>query len=179
MIKSFINIIKFRFASPNGRAELFKKDGMKIGDNCEVYPGVSFGTEPYLISIGDHVRITANVKFITHDGGVWVIRKLKDRPQIDKFGTITIGNNVMIGSGSIIMPNAKIGNNCIIGAGAVVTGAIPDNSVAAGVPARVISDIDSYYEKNLHRFVDTKGLSPKEKKSYILSNYDKIFGLDK
>ncbi len=49
-----------------------------------------------------------------------------------------IGDDVWIGHRVIILPGAKIGNGCVIGAGAVVTGTIPDYSVAAGVPARVI-----------------------------------------
>lgn len=45
------------------------------------------------------------------------------------------------------MPGCKIGNKVVIGAGAVVTKDIPDNSVAVGVPARVIKTADEYFEK--------------------------------
>lgn len=61
------------------------------------------------------------------------------------FGKIEIGDNVHIGWNTIIMPNVSIGNNCVIGAGAVVTKSIPDNSVAVGVPARVIESIDEKF----------------------------------
>ena len=161
-------------ATPRERAQVLKKNGLNIGDDCEIYPGVMFGTEPYLITIGNHVRIAANVKFITHDGGVWVIRELKNLPEIDKLGEISVGNNVMIGIGAILMPGVNIGNNCIIGAGAIVTQHIPDNSVVAGVPACVISDIESYYEKNLPHFSNTKGMSPQEKREWIERHYAKI-----
>lgn len=60
---------------------------------------------------------------------------------------ITIGNHVYIGNNVIILPGVNIGNNVIIGAGAVVSKDIPDNSVAVGVPARVIKSADDYFEK--------------------------------
>lgn len=122
----------------------FKKGGGRIGSHCEIHSQVEFGGEPYLITIGDHVRITQGVKFITHDGGVWVLRKITGLSDIDVFGPIKIGNNVHIGWNAIIMPNVTIGDNCIIGAGAIVTKSIPSNSVAVGVPAKVIESIDEY-----------------------------------
>lgn len=147
----------------------FRKKGGIIGTGCEIFPNVEFGSEPYLISIGDNVRITNGVRFVTHDGGMWVLRNigLKDA---DCFGRIIIGNNVHIGWNAIIMPNVHIGDNCVIGAGAVVTHDIPDNSVAAGVPARVIESIDEYYDKAKKRCVYTKNYSWDEKRDYLLKN---------
>jgi len=120
-----------------------KKVGVTFGEECK-FIKPNFGTEPFLINIGDHVEITAGVKFITHDGSVWVFRKL--HPGIEIFGPIKIGNNVFIGMDSIILPNITIGNNCIVGAGSVVSKNIPDNSVAVGVPARVIKTMNEFYE---------------------------------
>ena len=111
-----------------------------LGDNCEIFPDVEFGSETYLISIGNQVRITNGVRFVTHDGGAWVLREL-GLDNIDLFGKITMGNNVHIGWNAIIMPNVSIGNNVVVGAGAVVTKNIPDNSVAVGNPARVIKTL--------------------------------------
>lgn len=50
--------------------------GVKIGKDCLILsnPFRSFGSEPYLVSIGDHIEITSGCQFITHDGGVWIIR---------------------------------------------------------------------------------------------------------
>ncbi len=62
-------------------------------------------------------------------------------------GTIEIGDNVFIGARSIILYNVKIGNNCIIGAGSIVTKDIPDNSVAVGVPAKVIGKYEDIVKK--------------------------------
>jgi acetyltransferase-like isoleucine patch superfamily enzyme len=82
-----------------------QKVGVKFGKGCKFIKPY-FGTEPFLIEIGDHVEITAGVTFITHDGSVWVFRE--KFPEIDFFGPIKIGNNVFIGTGAIILPNVTI-----------------------------------------------------------------------
>lgn len=148
----------------------FLLGGGIIGNGCEIFPDVEFGSEPYLIHIGNHVRITNGVRFVTHDGGLWTLRELglKDA---DCFGPITIGDNVYIGWNAIIMPNVQIGNNCVIGAGAVVTKSIPDNSVVAGVPAKVIETIDEYTEKVKKKCDYTKSMSWKSKKEYLYKKY--------
>ena len=51
--------------------------GVKVGENCRFYamtPGM-FGTEPWLITIGNNVHITAECQLITHDGGTLIVRK--------------------------------------------------------------------------------------------------------
>ena len=55
---------------------------------------------------------------------------------------VKIGNDVWIGGNVTILPGITIGNNVVIGAGAVVTHDIPDNSLAMGVPARVVRQLD-------------------------------------
>ena len=98
-----------------------------------------------IITLGNNVHITDGVKFITHDGGTLLFR---DRvPDLEITKPITVGDNVYIGNNVILMAGAKVGNNVVIGAGAVVTKEIPDNSVAVGVPARVIKTADAYFEK--------------------------------
>lgn len=168
-MKSLIDKIRIKLASPKERAELLKKDGLAIGNNCEIYPNVNMGSEPYLISIGDHVRITSDVSFITHAGGVWVVRELLNDNSLDIFGSIKIGNNVMIGTGAIIMPNVHIGDNSIVAAGAVVTKDVPSGTVVGGTPAKKIETIQEYIEKNKSKCVKTKNLSYVEKKKYLQS----------
>lgn len=146
--------------------------GLTIGDECEVHPNVSFGSEPYLINIGHHVRINSGVTFVTHDGGVWVLREYLKKSdfnseKIDVFGKIKVGNNVHIGNNSIIMPNVTIGDNCIIGCGSIVTKSIPHDSIAAGVPAKVIETLDEYVKKNETRFLYSKAMNPDEKRNYL------------
>ena len=65
----------------------------------------------------------------------------------ERFGGLENGDNVFVGSGTHILYDTKIGSNVIIGTCSVVTKDIPDNSVVAGVPARVIGTFDDYVEK--------------------------------
>lgn len=154
-----------------------RNKGVCIGENCDIYPTAEFGSEPYLIKLGDFVRVNHHVKFITHDGGVWVLRhylNMKNSKDIDLFGSITVENNVHIGTGATIMPGVSIGDNCIIGCDAVVTKNIPDNSIAVGVPAKVIESLDEYIEKHMNEFditIRNKGYSEREKRNYLINKY--------
>lgn len=164
-MKKILNMILMIILPPEIYAKYL---GVKIGNNCEFYKNIKWGSEPYLIKIGNNVRITSGVKFITHDGGVWVLRNIKNDKSIDVFGKITIGDNCHIGWDAIIMPGVSIGNNCVIGAGAIVTKNIPDNSVAVGVPAKVIESIDEYDNKVNKKCICTKNMSSKEKKKELM-----------
>ena len=141
--------------------------GVKIGQNCRLL-NVSFGTEPYLITLGDHVSATST-KFVTHDGGIWVFR---DRFQdIDIVAPIKIGNNVYLGLDTVILPGVTIGDNVIIGARAVVTNDIPSNCVAVGIPARPIKSIDDYWKNVEKKTLPTKQMSRKDKRKYFLRHF--------
>lgn len=140
-----------------------------VGENCLIHESTIFGTEPYLIQIGNDVRISRGCKLITHDGGLWVLRNkgLVDK-KADKFGRIVIGNNVNIGWDVTILPGVTIGDNVVIGVGAVVTKNIPNDSVVAGVPAKVIETLEEYAMKNQEKYVMTKGLPSEKKKAFLL-----------
>ena len=144
--------------------------GVSIGQNCRLI-NVSFSTEPYLITIGNHVSAT-QVRFETHDGGVWVFRDKKS--EIDIVKPIKIGNNVYIGFGSVILPGVTIGDNVVIGAYAVVSRDIPSNSIAVGIPAKVIKTVDEYIEKSIVVGENTKMLSKSEKKEFYVKKYNSI-----
>lgn len=122
-----------------------KKIGVNFKGKVTIYGRVHYSTEPWLITIGDGCHITDGVKFETHDGGTLIFRKVIPDLEITK--PITIGNECYIGNNVIILPGVNIGNHCIIGAGAIVSRDIPDNSVAVGVPARIIKSTDEYLEK--------------------------------
>jgi acetyltransferase-like isoleucine patch superfamily enzyme len=140
-----------------------KKIGVKIGKDCRLI-SVNFGSEPYLITLGNHVSATATT-FITHDGGAWVFRdKL---PKADIFDSIKIGDNVFLGYGTIVLPGITVGNNVVIGAGSVVTRDIPSDCVAVGVPARPIKSAKEYFEKCMTKVVYTKDMKPNEKRLYL------------
>lgn len=124
-----------------------------------------FGSEPFLINIGSNCLIAKNVQFVTHDGSVYLLNS--KHPKCDLFGKIRIGDNVFIGLNTTILRNVTIGDNVIIGAGSVVTKSIPSNSVAAGVPAKVVSTLDSYLNKIEKEIIHTGGLPMKIKRPII------------
>ena len=175
LFRKFKRTIFYKFGSPVTRANIIReRREIVIGKNCEIYNNVKFGSEPYLIEIGDQVRVTEGVRFITHDGGMWVLRNLNLLENADKFNKIVIGNNVHIGINSIIMPGVTIGDNVVIGVNSVVTKNIPSNTIAAGVPAKVINSIQGYYEKNRSIVDFTKNLNSGEKKEYLIRKYKDI-----
>lgn len=165
--------IIFKLCPMNRYPEYLRKKGAKIGENCEIYKSANFGSEPYLISIGNHVRVNEGVQLITHDGGLWVLRALEDVygnefKDADKFGKINIGDNVHIGTNAIIMPGVTIGSNSIIACGAVVTKDVPERSVVGGVPAKIIEDIHEYAVKIREKYVNTKHMNAEEKQEFLL-----------
>lgn len=78
-----------------------KKIGVNMGKNCHIYGKVSWGTEPWIITLGDNVHITAECRFVTHDGATLLFRDKE--PTLELTRPIMIGNNVYIGARSIIM----------------------------------------------------------------------------
>ena len=146
----------------------FRKQGAQIGKDCYIVPR-SLGTEPYLVKIGDHVAIAEGVKFHTHDGGTWVFRG--EMPDLRIFGPIIIEDNCLIGAYAQIMPNVKIGKNSIISSGSVVISDIPANSIAIGIPARVISSMEKYKEKCIQNWNMQK---PPGMHAEIMKHYDEI-----
>lgn len=166
--------IKKFFTRKKTHVQKLRELGCIIGDNTEIHPNVDFGSEPYLITIGNHVRINTGVKLVTHDGGVWVLRLLDESlKNIDLFGEIHICSNVHIGTNAIIMPGVTIGENSIVGCGAVVTKNVPANTIVAGVPAKKIESLSEYKEKHSLDFVHTKHLSYKEKECFLKKKYHK------
>jgi len=129
----------------------YVRAGLRLGRDVRVIGKPDFGSEPYLIEIGDHVTISSNVTFITHDGATWVFRHLPPYLGLQRFGRIVIGDNCFIGASAIIMPGVSIGPNSVVGAGAVVTRSVPANSVVAGVPARRICSYEEYVERMVPR----------------------------
>ena len=124
-----------------------RSKGVRVGENCRFVSSPKWGTEPYLISIGNHVLISCDVTFLTHDGSTWVFREAGPYKGTYKFGPITVGDNCFIGCGAIILPNVQIGDNCIVAARSVVTKSIPSGEVWGGNPARFIMKTEDYAKK--------------------------------
>jgi len=171
LIKVVKYIYKFIWSklNPLGYA---KHLGVKMGDNVRFYgmkPNM-FSTEPWLITIGNDVFITADVTFVTHDGGTLILRK--EVNDLELTAPISIGNDVYIGIKTIILPGTKIGNRCIVGAGSVVKGDFPDNSVIAGVPAKVIKTVDEYLEKAKNNSIGLGHLYGKDKEEALKKHFN-------
>ena len=115
-IKSIFRRIKKEI---KGNLKLAIADGMKVGKNFSDMGGGSYGSEPYLITIGDNVRFSYQVCLITHDGGTWAFRHDEKYKDVTSFGKIVIDDGTFIGARATIMPGVHIGKNCVIGVGAV------------------------------------------------------------
>lgn len=116
--------------------------GMQLGKNVKIVADFFFDpSHCYLIHIGDNCTICPNVRLIAHDAST------KKILGYTKIGRIDIKENCFIGDSVIILPNVTIGNNTIIGSGSIVTRDIPPGCVAAGNPARVICTTKEYKEK--------------------------------
>jgi len=174
-MRKLVGITKFIFntfwtkINPIGYA---KHIGVRIGKNVKFYgmkPGM-FSTEPWLITIGDDCFITACCQFITHDGGTLILRK--EVPDLEITAPISIGNDVYVGLNTTILPGTIIGNRCIVGACSLVKGEFPDNSVIAGVPAKVIKTVDQYLEQIKEKSLHLGHLSAKEKEKALKKHFN-------
>ena len=87
------------------------------------------------VKFGDNVFIAPNCGFYTAEHPLHAETRNKGSEYAKP---IIIGNNVWIGGGVQILSGVTVGNNSVVAAGAVVTKNVPDNSVVAGVPAKVI-----------------------------------------
>jgi acetyltransferase-like isoleucine patch superfamily enzyme len=89
-------ILEKKLANNEQYIQILRRGGVKIGIGCEIDKTAIFGSEPYLIKLGDNVRISRGVKFITHDGGMWTLRKMGLLKNADRFGQICIEDNTNI-----------------------------------------------------------------------------------
>lgn len=163
--------VAIRFYSETTLARFYRKEyKVKIGKHCRIIGKhlSLFGSEPYLIELGDYVTIAEGVRFITHDGGISVLRD-KD-PNLNVFGKIVIKDNCFIGINSILMPNIVIGPNAVVGAGAVVTKNVAPNTVVAGVPAKEIMTLDQYRLKARDKGLAISTRDAQKKKREILAH---------
>ena len=109
--------------------------GVQIGDGCNILGGVRISND---VIIGKGTIVYYN-SIITHDVTIGEFCEIS--PGATLLGRCIIGNFVNIGAGAIIFPDVKIGDNAVIASGAVVRNDIPENAMAAGIPATVKKNI--------------------------------------
>ena len=129
-----------------------QKQGVDIADDVLIanirYISIDL-SRPTLITIkGNGTRLNKGLEILTHDYATMVMVN-KYNEFIPSSGKVYIGENVYLGRNVTLLKGAHIGNNCIIGYNSVVMGKIPDNSVAAGCPAKVICSLDEYFAKRV------------------------------
>lgn len=134
-----------------GNLKRSRKSGVIIGENCRLNDYPRWGSEPWLITLGNHVELSLNVTFLTHDGATWCFRDQDRYKDVIRYGKIVIEDNCFIGANCTILPGVHIGPNTIVGTGSVVTKDLESNSVYAGVPARKICTMEEYAEKCLRQ----------------------------
>lgn len=139
----------------------FTKRGMNIGRNFNRQSGTRMDpSHCWLITIGDDVTLSNKVQILAHDDTTRIYTGY------GRVGRVVIGNRVFIGANSTILMNTKIGDDVIVGAGSVVTKDIPDNSVVAGNPARVIGKTSDFIEREKKKI----GVNPTFDKTYSYYN---------
>lgn len=121
-------------------------ENIHIGNNCEINMNCVF-LDCNKITIGDNSGIGPNVQIYTVGHPVNPEERLTTSNDggfpfwISTTAPVTIGKNVWIGGGSIILPGVTIGDNTTIAAGSIVTKSIPANCLAAGSPCEVIREL--------------------------------------
>lgn len=141
--------------SSSALIKYYRGKGILIGKGCVFRsPGTTQIDimRPALVTIGDNVDMNRNFSIMTHDFGHRVFL-IKYGEFLSSSGRVSIGSNIYFGMNVTILKGVTIGDNCIIGAGSVVTKSIPSNSVAAGVPCRVICSIEEYYERRKNEWI--------------------------
>ena len=120
--------------------------------------GISIGKDVYIgeemiiidelvdkgfVTIADRVAIAERVTFVVSS----FPNNSRIRPFInEQHGAIKICEDAWLGTGSIILPNVTIGKGAVVGAGSVITKDVPDYSVVAGIPGKIIKKLNVLYK---------------------------------
>jgi len=115
---------------------------LRIGRNVNIEQNVHIVCHHRVI-IGNDVSITANCSIVdtTHPSDNIPVGAKRGAMIVDDESSVEIGDGTFLGIGCVVLPNVRIGVGCVIGANSVVTRDIPDYSVAAGAPARVLRPV--------------------------------------
>lgn len=118
---------------------------VSLGENVGIWYNAVVRADMESITIGNNTNIQDNCTLHTGNGFPIVVGEGVTIGHNAIVHGCHIGDNTVIGMGSILLNGAKVGRNCIIGAGALVTGKmeIPDNSMTFGNPAKIIRKLTS------------------------------------
>lgn len=141
--RRLVNKLLLKYGSQAMKIATLRRMGVRIGERCRIYTS-NFGSEPWLIKIGDHVCVSNDVTFVNHNLN-WPFQDKYE--SLTGFDTIEIKDNCQIGVNVTLLPGVTIGPNACVGAGSVVASDVPPDTVAAGNPARVICTLAEYEEK--------------------------------
>ena len=152
--KEFLNKVLYRLSLKKrpvlSKADQWRARGVSIGENFDGPDSAIDYCFGHLVTIGNNVTISGTT-ILAHDGST------KKFLGYSKVAPVTIGDNVFIGYGCIVLPGVTIGSNVIVGAGTVISKDIPDNVVIVqGVEStyRVLYTFDEYIEKQKQRMQD-------------------------
>ena len=165
-------LFKVRVVLASERDVAYLFDLGRIGERVRVVGTPQFGSEPFLVEIGDDTQISSDVSFITHRF-VGLAMRLK-QPNYRIYQRIRIGDRVSIGQRAIIMPGVTVGDDVIIGAMSLVSRDIPSGHVAVGAPARPIMTIQEFRDgvAETPGFELPPGLSARSRKEAIIRGVD-------
>lgn len=144
-LKNYLNKIKIKYYKTQFKVNMLdmyfpvfieNTQNVILGENVSINAFVHIWANAQ-VEIGENTMIASHVQITssTHDYNVYPMRSHR----IDK--PVKIGKNVWLGSGVIIFPGVSIGDNSVIGAGSLVNSDIPPNSIAYGMPAKVMKSI--------------------------------------
>jgi len=111
---------------------------LRIGDRCVIGRGSHIVAHHNLV-IGDDVFAGPYV-YITDQNHSYADPDVPIGRQMPRNAPVLIGSGTWLGTGTVVLPGARIGRNVVVAAGSVVRGTLPDRCVAAGVPARVVRE---------------------------------------
>lgn len=140
-------LVSYSQLSESENVDYYRRKGITIGDNVHIYNSFLDSKYGPMITIGDNVTIT-NASILAHDASI------KKYLGLSKIGCVSLGDNVFIGYGSIILPGTTIGDDVIIGAGSVVRGRIPNDSIVFGNPAQTVGKTSEYISKYRDKLSD-------------------------
>ena len=118
-------------------------EGSKIGERAYLWAGDTNGR----ITIGKHCRLGPEVFVTASDYGLAPDQRFSEQPRNER--DIVIGDDVWLGARVFVGAGVTIGDGCVVSAGSVVTKDLPPNSVAVGIPARIVRRRDDYAETPL------------------------------